>query len=38
MMATVQIPGKKRFYTQMAVHTATHNIDVSLGQEFKDDF
>ena len=32
LMATVQLPGGKRFYTQMSVHTATQNTDVSLAQ------
>ena len=34
-MVTVQLPVSKRFDTQMAVHTAPQNIDVSLSQEFQ---
>ena len=34
LMATVQLPGSKRFDTQMVVHTVTKNTDVSLEQEF----
>ena len=33
IMATVQLPGGKRFDTQMEVHTETQNTDVSLSQE-----
>ena len=35
LMVTVQLPGSKRFDTQMEVHTETQNTDVSLSQEFK---
>ena len=35
LMDTVQLLGSKRFDTQMAVHTATKNTDVSLAQEFQ---
>ena len=34
-MATVQLPGSKRFDTQISVHTVTKNTDVSLAQEFQ---
>ena len=32
LMANVQLPGGKRFDTQMSVHTETQNTDVSLAQ------
>ena len=32
LMATVQLPGGKRFDTQMSVHTATQHTDVILAQ------
>ena len=32
MIATVQLLGSKQFDTQMTVHTATQNMDVSLAQ------
>ena len=35
IMATFQLPGSKRFDTQLAVHTAIQNTDVSLAQEFQ---
>ena len=35
MMDTVQIPGSKRFDTQMSVHIATQNTDVSLAQDLQ---
>ena len=34
-MDTVQIPGSQRFNTQMVVHTATQNTDMSLSQTFQ---
>ena len=33
-MATVQLPGSKRFDAQMTVHTETQNTDVRLALEF----
>ena len=35
MVATFQLPGSKRFDTQMEVHTATQNTDVILALEFQ---
>ena len=35
MMATAQLPGSKRFDTQMELHRATQNNDVILALEFK---
>ena len=35
LMATVQLPGNKRFDKKMKVQTATQNTDVSLAQEFQ---
>ena len=37
-MAIVQLRGSKRFDTQMEVHTATKNTDVSLAQGFQKHF
>ena len=34
-MAPVQIPGSKRFDTQMEMQRATQNTDVSLAMEFQ---
>ena len=34
-MATIQLPASKRFDTNMAVDTATQNIDISLALEFQ---
>ena len=34
LMGTMKLPRSKRFDTQMPVHTATQNADVSLAQEF----
>ena len=34
-MATFQLPGIKRFDTQMELHTETKSTDVSLAQEFQ---
>ena len=35
LMSTVQLPGEKRYYTQMVMHTGTHTYDVSLAREFR---
>ena len=37
-MANFQLPGRKRFDTQMAVHTATQNTDVILALLFQNNF
>ena len=34
-MATVQLPGSKKFDTQMALHTAKQSTDMSLAQEIQ---
>ena len=34
LIDTVKLPGIERFYTKIAVHTATQNFDVCLAQEF----
>ena len=34
-MATIQFPGIERFDTQIELHTATQNTDVSLEKEFQ---
>ena len=34
-MSTVKLPGSKQVDTQMEVHTATQNTNVSLAQEFQ---
>ena len=34
-MENVQLPGSKRFDTQMVVHTAKNNNDMSLALEFQ---
>ena len=38
LMATVQLTDSKRFDTQIAVHTAAQNTDVSLALEFQKHF
>ena len=35
LMSTVQLPGEKRYYTQMVMHTGTHAYDFSLAREFR---
>ena len=35
MVATLRLPGSKRFDTQMEVHVVTQNTDLSLAQEFQ---
>ena len=35
LMATVKLPGSKRFDTQMAVHTETQDTDTNLSQSFQ---
>ena len=37
-MANVELPGSKRFYTQMELQTATQNTDESLAQELQNTF
>ena len=34
-MATVKLPGSKKFDTQMALHTATKSTEMSLAQEIQ---
>ena len=38
LMANVELPGSKRFYTQMELQTATQNTDESLAQELQNTF
>ena len=35
LMKTVKLPGSKYYYTQMAMHLYTQNVDVSLYREFQ---
>ena len=35
LMSNVQLPGSKRFDSQMQIHTSTQNNDVSLAKEFQ---
>ena len=38
LMANIQLPGSKRFDTQMVVHTETQNTDMILAQEYQKHF